>query len=821
MTETTNDIATSRLWLLLTAFLYAIFTLMADSHSLMVQWPWVAIWQIGLLCPILWLLSQIWHHKSLTGLGNGFDLITGIIVLGLIISSLFSPFPNQARWYSWAAIGIICALYALHQWIITDNSPQRRYAILGFQGYLSVAFIIISLFLWTSQTLSPELARIRELQQNGVEISFDFSVLELRNWAPLGHQNYVAGFLVLALPLLLGLAILAKNWQRWLWFTGIGLGILDLYTTSSRGGWLGLIGVCVVGLGILIFRSEIPRLWLGLGGLATLLFLFIVIFANNRLKTVITSLVQGGGDNEFSYRWINTLIGWQMGSENFLTGIGLGNVPITYQHHRPLIAGRASELIYQLHSTPAQLFAELGIWGILAGIGLVTVLIFHFFCSPAPDNFSDQILLPCVYTGLFGYGLMSLTDYQLDNIAIAGTLTIYLACLTSSLPRKETKFLAIPPKGIFFTGLGIVLVMIIWLLPIHRAWQLSSYGFDFLAEKKIAPFHDTLIKAHQLAPWEPYYPYQLGWNLGDLAINTNNPQALNEGIKYFQVGNQVSPYQEFGHSNLGWLQLRQNPSAATKSFIESIKLIPAKRGVFQGLAVSLLAQNQPDLAIEAFALEAVRDPLFITSPLWRLPSLQPIYTKMLDRVDSIYSQLLQSNPSENLKNNLHFYRGSLSWWRGDKLKAAQDWQQSGKEVGKALLNPSLKNPLPGVDLLKQAWLNPPERGKLLAQAWLQSQKSFLPTEIEKNLADSMAKSANFDLWLREKATPWQYRRQRAGFGVNSRHIDGVQPLDFTPVVDNIAVTTWFNNLFATPDYFPEFDTVLQPLREELIKKVQG
>ncbi|TRU69503.1 MAG: O-antigen ligase domain-containing protein [Microcystis viridis Mv_BB_P_19951000_S69] len=821
MTETTNDIATSRLWLLLTAFLYAIFTLMADSHSLMVQWPWVAIWQIGLLCPILWLLSQIWHHKSLTGLGNGFDLITGIIVLGLIISSLFSPFPNQARWYSWAAIGIICALYALHQWIITDNSPQRRYAILSFQGYLSMAFIIISLFLWTSQTLSPELARIRELQQNGVEISFDFSVLELRNWAPLGHQNYVAGFLVLALPLLLGLAILAKNWQRWLWFTGLGLGILDLYTTSSRGGWLGLIGVCVVGLGILIFRSQIPRLWLGLGGLATLLFLLLVIFANNRLKTVITSLVQGGGDNEFSYRWINTLIGGQMGSENFWTGIGLGNVPITYQHYRPLIAGRASELIYQLHSTPAQLFAELGIWGILAGIGLVTLLIFHFFRSPAPDNFSDQILLPCVYTGLFGYGLMSLTDYQLDNIAIAGTLTIYLACLTSSLPRKETKFVAIPPKVIFFTGLGIVLVMIIWLLPIHRAWQLSSYGFDFLAEKKIAPFRDTLIKAHQLAPWEPYYTYQLGWNLGDLAINTNNPQALNEGIKYFQVGNQVSPYQEFGHSNLGWLQLRQNPSAASKSFIESIKLIPAKRGVFQGLAVSLLAQNQSDLAIEAFALEAVRDPLFITSPLWRLPSLQPIYTKMLDRVDSIYSQLLQSKPSENLKNNLHFYRGSLSWWRGDKLKAAQDWQKSGGEVGKALLNPSLKNPLPGVDLLKQAWLNPPERGKLLAQAWLQSQKSFLPTEIEKNLADSMAKSANFDLWLREKATPWLYRRQRAGFGVNSRHIDGVQPFDFTPVVDNIAVTTWFNNLFATPDYFPEFDTLLQPLREELIKKVQG
>lgn len=820
MSETTNDIPTSRLWLLLTAFLYAVFTLMADSHSLMVQWPWVAIWQISLLCPILWLLSQIWHNNKLTGLGNGFDGITAILVFGLIISSLLAEFPNQARWYSWAAMGMICALYALHQWILSNNSPQRRYAILSFQGYLSFAFIIISLCLWTTQTLLPELARIEELKQNGVDISFDFSVLELRNWAPLGHQNYVAGFLVLALPLLLGLAILSKNWQRWLWFTGVGFGILDLYTTSSRGGWLGLIGVCVVGLGMLIFRSQIPRLWLGLGGLATFISLLIVILANNRLKTVITALVQGTGDSEFSYRWINTLIGWQMGSEHLFTGIGLGNVPITYQFYRPFIAGRTSELIYQLHSTPAQLFAELGIWGVITGLGLSLLLIFHFFRSPATKMLSDQILLACIYAGLFGYGLMSLTDYQLDNIAIAGTLVIYLACITSSLPNQATKSLAIPSKGIFFAGLGIMLVMIIWLLPIHRAWQLSSYSFAFLTEKKIEPFRDTLSKAHQLAPWEPYYPYQLGWNLGDVAINSNNPNALTEAIKYFQVGNQVSPYQEFGHSNLGWLQLRQNPSAATKSFSESLQLIPAKRGVFYGLGSSLLAQNQLDLAIEAFALEAVRDPLFITSPIWRAPSLQPIYQKMLDRVEAIYGQLLQGNPSENLKNYLHFYRGSLSWWRGDQIKAAQDWEQYGGEVGKALLNPALKNPLPGVDLLRQAWSNPTQRGSLLQQAWLQSQKSFLPTEIEKNLGDSMAKSPNFEGWLRENATAWQYRRQRAGFGVNSRHIDGPQPFDFTPVVDNIAVTTWFNSLFSTPDYFPEFDTALQPLREELIKKVQ-
>ena len=73
-----------KLWLMLTTGFYVMFTLVPDSHSLMVQWPWVAFWQIGLLCPIIWLLSLIWHHRRLKLLGNGLDWVVGIATIGLI-----------------------------------------------------------------------------------------------------------------------------------------------------------------------------------------------------------------------------------------------------------------------------------------------------------------------------------------------------------------------------------------------------------------------------------------------------------------------------------------------------------------------------------------------------------------------------------------------------------------------------------------------------------------------------------------------------------------------------------------------------------------
>lgn len=826
--ETTSG---GRLIALLTAFLYALLTLLPNSHSLMVQWSWVFIWQMALFCPMLWLLALMWQNKELKALGNHFDWIIGLTLVGLLVSVFASEFRHQALWYSWSALGFIAALYALNLWLKT---PKKCYYLLIAQGYLQLAFIVFSLVLWTSQTLFPELTRLRQLQSYGVTLSFDFSEVSLRNWAPLGHQNYVAGYLLLALPLLVGLSIRQRGWQRKIWLIGVGLGIVALYTTSSRGGWLGLLILAIVALIVLFFCSGLPKKWLlwgGIGGLATLI---LLILANNRLRTLIFAVLHGRGGGELAYRLINAEVGWRMGITHPLTGVGLGNVPVLYQKYRPFWAGRESETIYQLHSTPVQLWAELGIWGILAGVGASILLIYaliHWLNRPQPTSNakSEAVLIWSIYGALLAYGVMSLTDFQLDNLAISGTLVIYLACLASLLASSEQKPLISPPIVFysFYAGIGILLAGMIWLFPINRAWQLSSQGFSALRQEKMEPFTTLLSTAHQLAPWEPYYSYQLGWQLGDNALNTSDPQLrqslVQQAIPWFEKGNQASPYQEFGTTNLGWLSLQnQSPSAATPAFIQSAELIPAKRGVFYGLGISLLLQNRPELAIEALTLEALRDPLFVTSPLWRIPLLQPVYGQVLTQLVDRYTTLLQDNSLDpTLKMDLHGVRGSIYWWLGDFDAAQADWEKAGISLTQPVLQLSLAKPVSGdLPLILQAWTNPTQRRELIAKAWVQETKTAIPEAIATQLEQSMAQSSTFSEWIQVNAPIHQYRRQRLGFGINMRHLDGVTPSDFLVVADNIVVNTWFSALFPSPVYFPQWDHILQPWREALIEKIQ-
>ncbi|MGI0489179.1 O-antigen ligase family protein, partial [Pantanalinema rosaneae CENA516] len=450
---------------LLTAAFYILFTLLPDSNSLMLSWPWVFLWQVGLICPVLWLLGMLWQ-RQLRWLGHRLDWLVGILIVGLVVSAGLATFPRQAQWHSWTVFCTLATLYAVSSWLSTRD---RRVWLLTMQGYLNLAFIAISLLLWTGQTLLPELSRLQEFQRFGISLPFDFSNIELRNWAPIGHQNYVAGYLTLALPLLVALGMIHRGRQRWLWGTGIGLGLIALYTTSSRSGWLAIAVLAVITSALMLWRSTLPKRWLGMISVVGVVGLGLIILSNNRLRSLLSG--QSGGESAF--RIITMTTGWQMGWSDPLSGIGLGGVPLLYQKFRPGWAGREAELVYQLHSTPAQLWAELGIWSVLVGVGAIAVLSYlgigwwqwrqresrvrgrslveeigsgedegdeeageegevaNLSQLLTGDLSSDHGLIGAIYAGFLAYGIVSLTDYQLDNLAISGTLMIYLAVLTS------------------------------------------------------------------------------------------------------------------------------------------------------------------------------------------------------------------------------------------------------------------------------------------------------------------------------------------------------------------------------------------------------
>ena len=829
--------ADGNLLLIITAILYGVFTLLPNSTTQMVTWPWVALWQALVLMPIAWLLWQVWHQPmSQFRLGNGFDWLAGFMVLGIVFTTLVATFPQQAQWYALAAIAPLAALYGLMGWL----TQVRVLKLLKAQAYLAIAFMILSLGLWAINTYLPELGRLESLQAIGVNRSLNLSIVALRNGFPLGHQNYVAGYLVLILPLLVGLAIVDKTWQRWLWIAGTGLGLIDLYTTSSRAGVLALIAFIIPALLELLLSRHLPRRIVVLISLLGLGLLSLLVGTNPRLQMSFASLRQDSASgSQIAYRLITHTVGWQMGLERPWAGQGLGSVPILFQRYRPSWGGREAELHFQLHSTPAQLWAEMGLWGIVLPLAGALLLIYALgrHRQTAAEKPLPPSLVWSLAASLWGYSVLSLTDYQLDVIAITGLLVIYVAVILFQL-RLSTE---IPERlgqsrrrrGLVGLGLGLLLVLSLWLVPFHRAWAHSSAGFGELRKENFQGFVDQLQRSQRFTPWESYYPFQLGWALGDLSLKLEDRllanQARREAIAWFQQANQVSPYQEFGHSNLGWLQAPFEPEAAIASFTTSAQLVPAKMGVFLGLGYSLLLNNQIDLAAEAMALEIIRHPRIFTSSIWTVEPFVQVYPRVLSRLERLFAELLSEIPDSAVTAHLHLIRGTTRWWADNRMGAAEDWQNHGTEIGQALLAitngetidlNTLPNRAGKFALL--AWQNPADRERMLAIAWVAEQGdapvlTTVPTKPQVTaLATTMEAADTFDQWIKQYAPTVEVRNERLGFGVFKRHDDGPSPTDYYVRFENIAIAKFFAELVPAPDFIPALDDQLQPYREALL-----
>ncbi len=860
--------ARGRLIALLAAVFYGVFTLLPDSSSAVLSWPWVFLWQVAWICPVLWLLAMLWQGTA-RSLHNHLDWCVLLLIVGLLVTSAFAEFPMPARGAAWVVLCALGTLYALSSW---SDSAARRHGLLIAQGYLGLAFVVVSLLLWSRETLLPELSRLDALrQQYGMALPFSFATLELRNWAPIGHQNAVAGYLVLQLPLWVALATMPVGRWRWLWWGGVGLGLLVVYTTGSRAPLLGLGVLGVVSLAIALVQGWLSRRGAMVAGAGLLGLLSLLLVANNRLREVVTHLLpQQSGGGELSYRLITNATGWEMGSRHPWTGIGLGGVPLLYQHYLPPWAGREAELIQQLHSTPAQLWAELGVWGV--GVAAIAIALWLYLSvrwlrqSHPQQNPTDRLML-AVLGGLLAYGIVCLTDYQLDVVAIAGTLLVYLGVAIAAF-REQTEMrqraagaAAAPPDDdavvprrrslnlltalaklpikvplLPLAGLGILVAVIIGLVPTHRAWMLSNQGFLALRQDDINGFAQRLTQASKLAPWEPYYPYQLGWNLSDRSLNTQDPalqlRLLDDGIGWLKQGNQISPYQEFGHTNLAWLLLNQDPRAASQEFARSATLVPAKRGVFYGLGVSLLMRGQKERAIAAFGLEALRDPNFITSPIWQLKELQPLLTPVLNHAEARYTEGLSQHAQSPAQATFwHQLRGGLRWWRGDLVGAQADLETAGTPesrlvlalgAGKSVAAELAQLPDGPSKLAIAAWLNPDKRQDLLRRAWIWAEYAEPPPALLQQLVDAMGRSTSFDQWLKQNAPSRSYRRERAGFGVLSRHIDGPIPVDFLKVMENVPVTRFFDHLILRDlSFVPDLDRLLQAERQALLDQVMS
>ena len=680
---------------------------------------------------------QFTHPLSL--LGHRLDWIVGIFTLCGGLSVLTAPFKTVAglNLLLFSSYGIV--LYLSVNWLRRSPTLIKRLwsalVIIGtLTNIISIAGWRPTLAMWTSQ---------------------DFYAA-IRNPLPLGHHNFVGGYCLLLLPLVVGLMLTQSGKRRWLGYGAIALNVIALYVSGSRGALLGVAALATLCLGFFLASHHLPatKKWI-IAGL--LCFLLVgIFFSNPRVRSLASYFPTT--DRQFSIDQIadgpakDRLFMLKAGQNIFkdypILGVGPGNLSRIYNRYRPIEAGSGLELVQQLHNTPAQVLAEFGIVGFSAyllwigallkiGISLHRKIVDKEHLEKNAHT-SDRILLYSIGASWFAYSISSLTDYQLENTGIATILVITTALLIALADQHLVSDCA-PPISSRHRRL-VSLFLLLYLSLIVQAWVRvdASFYLASAADRDVKNycFADADVKwtkAGQLMPSDPTYAALSAQQLITLAEQStrsaNKETLLAAAVESLKAALKAAPNDAWFNQNLAVLLLETQPEQAQQYLRRVAALLPrGQYATYYTLGRAYLNRNQPTQASRAFTLESLVNPQFLTDPIWKQPPLSEYLPTVLNQTLTIWQSILaETLPSSAQYHWLNQQIILTKWWfrrsvSTDEIESlssdAQAVLKLGSAVGRDTKNnltvlTEMLNPQPAelqaqadkLSILK-AWLDP-------------------------------------------------------------------------------------------------------------------
>ncbi|MEO0352586.1 MAG: O-antigen ligase family protein [Cyanobacteria bacterium P01_A01_bin.15] len=730
----------------------AVFAWLPDSFFRMVSWPWVLVWQSAFLLVAgggLWQLRRL--SQPFYGLGFGLDWLVVALAASLVVSSTVSPFPRLALQNSLVVGCYVSLLYGVRN---SRFNPMQLCQGLVWVGAIAA---VVSLALWRP---TPDMW----LSDNFYDA--------IRNRFPLGHHNFTGGYFVLVLPLAAGMAWLHSGWRRW------GYGVMGLviaaalYASGSRGAWLG--GVALVSLALVygIWRSR-GRARLGAVVLSSLMLCLVLVLlgSNPRMRSLVpTSLWSAPeshgviADGPARDRFFMAQAGVSI-LKNRPWGLGPGNLGRVYERYRPLAAGTGLNQVQQLHNTPVQIAVELGLAGALLYLGLVVCLVRLGRQLQTQERRLSLVLA----MGFVGYGVSSLSDYQLENIPIAVTLSVLLAALTQlggalspvTISQRTRRW------GSLLALATIALMVQFWLRTDLALWM-THQGLAAIDEGDLIRADEKFYTAAAVAPWDPT-PIALGAQqlseLAQTATGDSQETLRQEAMTLYQQVLRVAPNDIWFNQNFAVLAWQSGDVAAAHGAIAKVvQLSPrSKNHSYYLLGLTYQAMGNPDAAIEALALECLINPQVVTFESW-YQELAPVREAVFNRALQHYQTVLSGLGAEHpLHSGVEIHMTTLRWWAGFDSNA----DPVPKIVeGRPLLHTLLtlgKNPDQAAILLERCIADFPSDGSRcrLLRAWLQPEtylsdylkNASLSSDEQAALRSHITTHRRIKDWLRSTTIP--------------------------------------------------------------------
>ena len=261
----------------------------------------------------------------------------------------------------------------------------------------------------------------------------------LRAFGSLPHPNMLAGFLVVSLILILGLAIYRKpqnaNSHRKLQrYTSIIFVVttVGLMTTLSRAG-IGIFVVAILFSNFLVRKDHIATKQASKFALIALFIIILFSFTYSDLilqRTFSLDRIESQSNLERISQYDES---WQIIKANWLLGTGPGN----YVHELAEMYPDREPWTYQpVHNTYLLVIAETGLLGILLVIAFFYFLFKKFWSAVKVKMPTSQLIY---FVGLISIACLGLVDHYFWNFWSGIVLTALIIALNLSRTIDESK----------------------------------------------------------------------------------------------------------------------------------------------------------------------------------------------------------------------------------------------------------------------------------------------------------------------------------------------------------------------------------------------
>lgn len=442
--------------------------------------------------------------------------------------------------------------------------------------------------------------------------------------ANFANKNMAVHFIVLLFPIGGFLFLTTKN-NTTAWGASLMLSLIVAYLiyTQTRAGWLAVTCQCL--LFVVLYKTtllNLAPLWSCQKKWAMLFGLFVVLTMMNIGPTGFTpsyetvglraaSIASVQGNNDRFAIWTDTLTLIQ---QHPLLGVGLGNLKVHFPSVQKESLFLYTQYLKDAHNDYLQIWAELGLVGLMLFVGLIGSLGVFLFRTHknCTGNLTKTLELQAMGLSLVGIGINALFCFPLERMIPLFTIMVLLGLLVSlAQERHPSKPIHIPKR--FAAYAAIVLLVFAPIMVVDNLKAIAADHFylktcvatveenwpeviasgnkslhyqpnDVTPHAYIGPAYlaqDNYTEAlpHLLTMLEKFpYHYITLLNTGTAYYGLHDYQKAQQ---YFAKAVQIAPIAGAAHGQLGkaYWKLKEY-SKALGEFNETIRLDPEKKSAY-------------------------------------------------------------------------------------------------------------------------------------------------------------------------------------------------------------------------------------------------